>query len=185
MTEQELINLYWDRKEEAVSVTQSVYGRLIRSILGNMLSLEEDVEECENDTYLQLWNSIPPEKPMSFKAFACRLARHMGLRRIEKESAKKRSAEISDCYDELEASIISEKPGPEQLFDGKILGSAISDFLYSKPLEKRIMFVKRYWLFESVEDIAKEMGIGYSKVNTTLFRIRQELKAELERKELL
>lgn len=181
MNENDLINLFFDRDESAITITQKKYGKLFRQIIGNICSSDEDVEECENDTYLQLWNSIPPTRPDSLKAFACKLARNIGLKKIEREQAAKRKAEISDCFEEIKDLVAGNAGIPEENLEAKELSSLISAFLRKLSTEKRVMFVKRYWMYESVEQISEEMNISYNKVSTTLFRVRKELQKEIKK----
>lgn len=174
MTDHDLIKKFEDRDESALTLTKESYGRYIKTILGRMLDSAEDAEECENDTYLQLWNSIPPARPVSLKAFIAKLCRNMGLKKIEKSQAIKRTAVI-EVYDELEDSIISGKETPEEAFDAKELSSEINSFLKGKKTWQQTIFVKRYWYYMEISEISRDLGVSESKVKTTLYRLRNEL----------
>lgn len=174
MTENEIIELYWQRDEKALTETKIEYGALLRTVIGRICRLEEDVEECENDTYLQTWNSIPPTRPDNLRAFLCKIARNMGLKCVEKQQAQKRQAEVVTCYEELE-EVIGTDGSPEEELMAQELGQWISNFLRKEKSLPRIIFLKRYWYYESVADISRELDVSQAMVKTTLHRMREKM----------
>ena len=149
MEDSQIIELYWQRSESAIAETAKKYGKLCRHIAMNIVGNLSDAEECENDTYVSTWNSIPPTRPNVFSAFLTKIARNIALNRYEYNKAAKRNNEFDLVLDE---------------------------FLGQLPKEKRVMFVRRYWYSDTVKDISKRLQISESKVKTTLFRVRNELQ---------
>lgn len=183
MEDHEIISLYWERSEEAVSVTAEKYGGYCRAIARNILRNDADAEECVNDAYFSAWNAIPPGRPDNLPAFLGKLTRNAALNRWKQSNAKKRGAgqtalvlsELEDCV----PAVTSVEQGVE---DG-ILTKAIENFLYAQTQPKRNIFIRRYWYLTPIRDLAKEYGMNQSKVKSLLFRMRKELKAILEKED--
>ena len=180
MTEKDIIAQFLSRDEKAVENTKKYYGGIVRRCIAKVLAEKKDIEECENDTYLRVWNLIPPDKPENFAAYIRKVARYMALSLLKKKD-KGNNISLEESYEELGESLISKTAGPEEQLEAAELARAISAFLAGKSKEKRVMFVKRYWYYESVKDIASEMEISETKVTTVLARLRNELKEELIR----
>lgn len=180
MTEKDIIAQFLSRDEKAVENTKKYYGGIVRRCIAKVLAEKNDIEECENDTYLRVWNLIPPDKPENFAAYIRKVARYMALSLLKKKD-KGNNISIEESYEELGESIISKTAGPEEQLEAAELARAISAFLAGKSKEKRVMFVKRYWYYESVKNIASEMEISETNVTTVLARLRNELKEELIR----
>ena len=180
MTEKDIIAQFLSRDEKAVENTKKYYGGIVRRCIAKVLAEKNDIEECENDTYLRVWNLIPPDKPENFAAYIRKVARYMALSLLKKKD-KGNNISLEESYEELGESLISKTAGPEEQLEAAELARAISAFLAGKSKEKRVMFVKRYWYYESVKDIASEMEISETKVTTVLARLRNELKEELIR----
>ena len=179
MDDKELVLMYEARDESVFSKTLEKYGRYARFIADNILSDERDGEECVNDALLAVWNSIPPNKPDSLKAYIARLVRNTALDRIRKQSADKRRADrLSDALGELEEC--AGGTTPEEELDAKQLKELINCFVGTLEKKQRIAFVKRYWYLCSSKQIAGECGISVNSVNTTLHRLRKQLKKYLE-----
>lgn len=182
MTDERIIEMYNKRAEEAISATKEKYGRYCYSIAYNILQKDEDAEECENDTYLCAWNSIPPVKPKVLSSFLGTLARRISLDRFRKRTADKRGgceAELS--FDELEECISDGKSIDERL-DAKSIAEIISAFLHNIKESESNVFLRRYFYFDSIDDICKRYGFSQSKVKMMLCRTREKLKNELEQK---
>lgn len=180
MNDASIIELYWERSEEAVRETDKKYGRLCNNIANNILNNKSDAEECVNDTYLTVWDSIPDERPNCFSAFICRIVKNLSLKRLEYNTAKKRNPELIASFDELQDCLSSEN-NPELSFDAKELGKAISNFLREQSEINRKIFLRRYWYFDTVKMIALDMQMKEEKVSTILFRMRKKLKKFLEK----
>lgn len=178
MEDNQIVELFFNRKENAIKETEEKYGALCFFISHNILSSKEDAEECVNDTYLSLWNSIPPKRPNNFKAFICKVVRNLSLSRLEYNSAKKRSSNAVISIYELEEILPDESIA--EISDGE-LEEAINSFLRNENEINRNVFLRRYWYFDSVFDIAKRFGYSESKVKTILFRTRNKLKEYLRK----
>lgn len=175
MTDEEIIRLYWDRDETAISKTAEKYGKYCFSISYNILRIPEDAEECVNDTYSKLWNSIPPERPSVFPAFIGRIVRNISLNRHKMNTAKKRGSDpIHILLDEV-GEIVSDRPGPEDALLRKELEDAVNSFLQQLPTEKRVMFIRRYWYADDIRSIALRLGKSENNITKTLSRTRQKL----------
>lgn len=178
MNDSEITALLYDRDENAVSAVSSKYGGLCRSIMMNILADSRDVEECLNSLYMKLWSSIPPAKPQNLKAYIAKAARNEALSRLREE--RKAPAELL-AFEELEGVL----PSVESEAEKRELANAISRFLNEQPKEKRLVFMRRYWYFDSVKAIAERFGMSEAKVSSMLMRLRKALRKALEREELL
>ncbi len=180
MTDNEMIELYFARSESAIEETDRKYGSFVRSLTYGILGSAEDSEECVNDTYVRLWELIPPERPERFRAFIARIARNLALNMLERMSAKKRGGRYAACYDELSETI----PSPdtvEKAVEDKELSGLLDRFVRSLAREKQLIFLKRYWYMRAVSEIADEMNISESKVKMSLHRTREKLREFLEK----
>lgn len=180
MNDASIIELYWERSEEAISETDKKYGKLCNSIANNILNNKSDAEECVNDTYLTVWDSIPDERPKYFSAFLCRIVKNLSLKRLEYNTAQKRNPELLVSFDELQDCLSSET-NPELTLDTKELGKAISRFLKNQNETNRKIFLRRYWYFDSVKKIAADFQMKEEKISLILFRTRKKLKQFLEK----
>jgi RNA polymerase sigma-70 factor (ECF subfamily) len=179
MTDEKIVELYWERSEEAIKETDKQYGRYFHYIAKEILQDEEDAKEIVNDTYLKAWNSIPPERPNPLKAFLGRITRQLSLNRLEQNKAQKRGGgQYLLALDEL-AECIPDGSGSEDLASNIDLTDAINRFLRSLPIEQRRVFIKRYWYMSSITDTATSFGMSESKVTSILFRVRNKLKEHL------
>lgn len=174
MTDEKIIQLYFDRNEQAITQTAEKYGRLTNSIAYNILNNREDAEECVNDTYAGLWNAIPPEKPRNFTAFICKIARNLSLKRLEYLTREKRSPDITLSLEELSDILPDNRYSPE--ISEEDIGKAISDFLRTEKQDSRNVFIRRYYFFDSVKEISKRFDFTESKVKNMLFATRNKLK---------
>ena len=176
-----IVELYLLRNEDAIGQTSTKYGSRLRALSLGIVLDQETAEECENDTYLEAWNSIPPHEPRSYLyAFLARITRHISLNCCRDRSRLKRSAYRVELSTEMEECI----PAPNDLdcrMDDLALSEAINGFLRSLDQEKRNIFVRRYWNLDTISDISIRFAISESKVKTTLFRCRRELRQWLEK----
>ena len=179
MEDTQIVELYLDRDETAIRQTSEKYGTRLRSLAYGIVRDRQAAEECENDTYLQAWNTIPPHEPGSYLyAFLARITRHISLNFCRDRSRLKRSAFIVELSAEMEQCI----PAPDNAacrIDDLTLSEALNGFLSTLNEEKRNVFVRRYWYLDSVADISKRFALSESKVKTTLFRCRSQLRAHL------
>jgi len=180
MEDEKIIELYWQRSENAIRETEGKYGPYCRSIAMNLLQQHEDTEECVSDTWLSAWNAMPPQRPNYLRIFLGRITRNGALDRLREKSRLKRGGGLSALpLDELAECIPAPHTTESQLEDAEI-ARVISDWLRTLSAEKRQVFVRRYWYFDSESAICMRFGISRSKAASMLYRLRQELKAMLE-----
>lgn len=180
MDDEMIIDLYWERSESAIAETSNKYGRYCRAIAFNILANNADAEECENDTYMAAWNTMPSARPNKLLAFLGRVTRNIALDRYDYNKAKKRNGEFDILLSELE-DFISAQNNVETEYDAGQVSKLISDFLRSTDAEKRVIFLRRYWFSDSIKDISKQFGMSESKIKSILFRMRKKLKKYLEK----
>ncbi len=183
MDDNKIIELYFRRDENAITQTKERYGGLLKALAYRILRSSEDAEECENDTYMKAWDSIPPQKPQHFSAYLAKICRNTALKMLEKQQAEKRSAVIIELSQEL-SECLPDKRSLEDTAE-KELGDIISTFLRTVSKDNRIIFVRRYFLSETISDISKALGISESKVKSSLFRTRNKLRNYLTKEKLL
>lgn len=174
----EIVKLFADRDDEAIAMVKEKYGGVCRSVALSMLRSSEDAEECVNDVYVILWNKIPPA-PDNLKAYICRITKNICLKRLEYNSAEKRNGRSKVSLSELEDSLGNVDFAAEE--DNNEIGEAISAFLRSQSPDVRNVFMRRYWLMESVKEIAARFSFSESKVKSMLFHTRNKLKKYLKK----
>ena len=175
MDDAKIVQLYLDRDEQAIPETANKYGNYCTSIAKNILSNQEDAEECVNDTYLNTWNAIPPHKPKMLSTFLGKIVRNLAFNRYKHNIADKRGGgELTEVLDEL-AGCVSGNDDVEQAYEYKELVKAINDFLGVLPVVKRNIFVCRYWYTDSISDIAARYNMTYTAVSMELNRLRTKL----------
>ena len=185
MTDNDLLTLYQERDEKALSETQTRFGGCCYTIAYNILGNVQDAEECINDTLVQLWNSIPPAAPDNFYAYIAVLVRNIAKNRFRHLHVQKRGgSEMPVALDEL-VQLASNEDSVEQQADAHALGNAINTFLQGLPQKQRILFVQRYWYNLPVDDIAKEQHLPKGTVTVTLMRVRKKLQSYLQKEGLL
>lgn len=180
MEDNEIVELYWERKEIAISETDKKYGKYCHTIAYNILSNIADSEECVNDTYLHTWNSIPTQRPNIFKSFLAKITRNLALDKYDNKTAKKRNNTMDLVYEELEDCI------PTNSVDDNLeyneLVNEINSFLKTLTQEKRVIFLERYWYFNSIKDISSKYNQNKSKIKMNLLRTRNALREYLEKR---
>lgn len=180
MEDQKIIDLYWQRSEQAIQETDSKYGGYCYSIAYNILTNREDSEESVSDTYFAAWRAMPPKRPGILSAFLGKITRHLSIDRWRRRTAEKRGGEIVLALEELE-DCISDGLSTEDAVQKKELTVFINRFLDALPETERNVFLCRYWYVDGVQDIADTLGFSVSKVNSMLHRTRQKLRRALER----
>ena len=169
-----IIALLWARSEEAIDGLSQNYGRRLYQTSYNILSDQQDAEECVDDTYLAVWNAIPPKKPDPLAAFVYRIGRNISLNRLRSCQAQRRDNRFDLSLDELATCI----PGStlEEDLDARVLGQALDRFLETQTRENRILFLRRYWFGDSVRDVAQSLGLTENAASVRLNRLREKLK---------
>ena len=180
MEDREIVNLYWERNTSAIKETDTKYGGYCKAIAKNILGNHEDAEECVNDTYLNTWNSIPPNRPNVLSTYLGKITRNLSFDRFRRRHAEKRGGgEIELILDELD-ECVSDTDSIEQEVETKELVRAINCYLDTLSQEKCSIFLCRYWYAIPVSEIAARFGMSEGNVSVTLNRIRHQLKNYLE-----
>ena len=178
MTDSQIIALFWERNEDAIQETDAVYGRKLYAISDKILHSKQDAEESVSDTYMRAWETIPPQKPNYFFAYLAKICRNFSLCKLQWNSAAKRNAEVVSLTQEMEQCIPDRSH--ERKLEGEEIGRVLNQFLDSISLESRLIFMRRYWYTDSIQEIAARYNISQSKVKTQLHRTRNKLQLFLE-----
>ena len=182
MEDDKIILLFQNRDEDSITELSRKYGSICRRTVQSILGDFTEVEECLNDTYLKVWESIPPAVPRSLAAFAAAIARNFALMRVRASRAEKRGGgEPALSFDELE-DFVSGEHSVENEAERKELICAVNDFLRRLPEQQKQAFVRRYWGCLSVSDVARCLGMTESNVTVTLTRVRKKLKEYLTKR---
>ncbi len=179
-----IIDLFFERSEQAIGELERKYGAAVRRTAGNILSDRLDVEECANDTWLGTWNSIPPCRPEHLGSFVCRIARNQAVSRLRSETAKKRNAGFEPVLEEI-GEFIPSGEDPEKDVEARELLDAVNRFLASLDYDDRFLFLRRYWYADGVREIAAMAHMSENRVSVRLFRLREKLKKKLKKEGLL
>ena len=174
MTDSQIIVLFWERNEDAIRETDALYGRRLFAVSDKILRAPEDAQECVNDTYWKAWETIPPQRPNYFYAYLAKICRNCSLLRLQWNAAAKRQAEIIGLTQELEQCIPDRSH--DRKAEGAEIGQMLNRFLESLSQENRLIFLRRYWYTDSIEEIAARYQISQSKVKTQLHRTRKKLR---------
>lgn len=180
MDDNKIIALYFLRSEMAISATDAKYGAYCHSIAYRILNHQQDSEECVNDTWLRAWETIPPTHPDNLRGFLGKITRNAALNRLREQNSEKRGGKVlMESLEELR-ECVSDGNLVEHTVEQRLLTECVSRFLAAQPQEKRVAFVLRYWYMYSLQEIAEKLGLSESKVRSMLFRLRKQLKVQLE-----
>ena len=181
MEDSRIIEMYWQRDEQALTLTRRQYGAYCHAIALQILHNREDADECENDTYLRAWNAMPPDKPHGLRAYLGAITRRLSLDRWrERKAAKRGGGEVALSLEEL-GECVSHPDTVPATVEAAQVAAILSDFLRSLPSAECDVFLRRYWYFDSVAQIAKRFGYSESKVKMILKRTRDALRVCLEK----
>ena len=170
MEDSKILDLFFERSEQAIRELDQTYGAAVKKTAGNLLRDPQDVEECVNDAYLGVWNSIPPQRPDPLVSYVCRIVRNLAVSRLRSETAAKRNSSLDLVLEELEA---------------KELARAIDRFLAALSYPDRYLFIRRYWFADPVSEIAVQTGLRENRISVRLFRLREKLWKHLQKEGLL
>ncbi|MBQ1410356.1 MAG: sigma-70 family RNA polymerase sigma factor [Oscillospiraceae bacterium] len=184
MNDEQIIDLFWARDEKAILETDRSYGSHCRSVSKRILNSAEDAEECVNDSYLRLWQQLPPEKPNSLGAFLTRIVRNLSIDRLRQlGSVKRGGSAITVSLDELEQ--VTGRGSVESSILADELGAAVDKFLRTQSQEARSIFLRRYYFFDTRTEIADRYEISVAQVSVVLSRTRKRLRNYLKEEGLL
>ncbi len=179
MDDRKIIDLYLSRSEDAITETDKKYGKTCRRLSENIVGSRDDALECVNDTYLAVWNSIPPTEPDPFSAFLFRITRNLSLKKYRFNTAEKRNSHYDSSLDELAEAVGDENSVLSD--DTRITSELIESFLDGLSRENRVIFIRRYWFSDSYTEISKRLAISEKSVSMRLTRMRKNLKKYLEK----
>lgn len=175
MQDNQIVDLYWARNEQAIDATAKKYGRYCYRIAFNILNNREDADESVNDTYMSAWKSMPPHRPSVLSTFLGKLTRRISLNKWRNQNRNKRGGgEIMLALDELSECIPSQQ-NPERELEMKELAQAINHFIGTLQPTERDIFVSRYWFLASIKEISLKFDFAESKTKSILFRVRKKL----------
>ena len=177
MEDQRIIKLLFARAENAIDALAGKFGRRLMSIAMNILGIREDAEESVNDTYLAVWNTVPPNEPDPLAGYVYGVGRNISLNRLQYITAEKRDGRYDVSIDELANCIPS--AALEETVEARELGLAINRFLGTINADNRALFLRRYWFGDSVQEIAKDLGLKENAASVRLGRIRMQLREHL------
>ena len=172
-----ILDLLWKRAEKALELMAKAFGKRLHHTAMNILGSPQDAEESVNDTYLEIWNTVPPKRPQPLEGFVYRVGRNLALDRLRFRTARKRSSGYDLSLEELE-NCIPDRMMEEQI-EARALGNAINRFLWSQSTQNRDLFLRRYWFGDSVQEIAKAYEMRPNTVTVRLGRIRSQLRTFL------
>ena len=184
MDDEKIIELFFNRSEQAIEEVDKKYGKTCHNISYNILHNKLDAEECVNDAYLGAWNAIPPARPNPLLTYLCKIVRNLSLKRYEFNTAIKRNSTYDVAMEELE-SCLSSPESVESEIALKELTHIIENFLDSLSTENRVIFLRRYWFSDTYSDIAARVGMTEKNVSVRLTRIREKLRNYLTEREVL
>lgn len=181
----QIIQLFFDRNEQAIAESSRAYGGLLKKIAMQILGNAQDAEECVSDTMLKAWNTIPPEKPTFFRAYLAKLTRNLSLNRAEENHALRRGGgQAPLVLDEL-AECLRSSEDVEASVDRRACIAALEDFVRSLPEQHAKVFMRRYFSMIPIADIAAELEISENTVKSILSRTRTKLQKHLSKEGLL
>lgn len=185
MDDKRIVQLYWDRSEQAITETDNKYGTYCYSIAYNALANNEDAEETVSDTYMAAWEKLPPNRPSVLATFLGKITRYISINRWKARNTTKRGGgqifltldELDDCVDGTQ--------NVEATYDSHELAQEFNLFLDSLPKTERDIFLRRYWFFDPISNIAETYSFSTSKVASMLHRLRGKLREQLEKEGFL
>lgn len=181
MEDDKIIKLFFDRSESAISELDTKYGKYCLQLSHNILKNFQDAEECVNDAYLGIWNTVPPTYPNPLLTFLCKVVRNLSLKKYHANKALKRNSIYDVALGELEGCLVSAGTVEEEVA-AKELARSIEAFMDTLSEENRVIFMRRHWFSDSYEDIAAKVGLSEKTVSVRLVRIRKQLRKYLEKR---
>ena len=180
MEDAAIVELYWDRDQRAITASDEKYGALCRSLSHNILASREDAEECVNDTWHRAWDTMPPQRPNSLRAYLCRIVRNLSIDRWRAARSQKRGEGLGQLVLELE-DCVPAGPSAEEAWEARETAAAVDRWLDALAQTDRMLFVRRYWYGERVDRLASRFGRSPNWMSQRLRRLRAGLRRALER----
>ena len=183
MEDKEIIELFFERSEQAIRALDMKYGKICRSLSYNIVNSREDAEECVSDAYLGAWNAIPPARPDPLLSYIAKIVRNLSLKLYWKKEAAKRGGHYTMALEEIEGCIAGQNTAEDEL-DARELARILGEFLDALTVENRVIFLRRYWFADSCRDIAELVGLTEKNVSVRLSRTREKLRRYLMEREV-
>ncbi|MBQ2793158.1 MAG: sigma-70 family RNA polymerase sigma factor [Clostridia bacterium] len=181
MTDEAIIELFWQRDERAISVTDAKYRAYLFTIAQNIIYDTYDCDECLSDTYLRTWNKISPTRPRIFSAFLAKITRGLALDKFRRNTAEKRiPSELVVSLSELDECITARETAEERLEAAELAG-ILNCFIDSLTPSDEYIFICRYYYADKISLIARGLGLSENTILRRLSRMRASLKLTLER----
>ncbi len=178
MDDSRIIELFFERSEQAIAELSKKYGMTALRVAGNILGSREDAEECVNDAYLAVWNTVPPQSPDPLRAYVLKVVRNLAIKKYEAKTALKRNSFYDVALDEI-AECFPAPGAVEERLEAKEVAGMINSFLGTLNSRDRVIFVRRYWHSDSPRTIAEMLGKRENYISVRLSRIRRELRKYL------
>ena len=183
MEDEKIIELFFERSEQAIRALDMKYGKICRSLSYNIVNSREDAEECVSDAYLGAWNAIPPARPDPLLSYIAKIVRNLSLKLYWKKEAAKRGGHYTMALEEIEGCIAGQNTAEDEL-DARELARILGEFLDALTVENRVIFLRRYWFADSCRDIAELVGQTEKNVSVRLSRTREKLRRYLMEREV-
>ena len=183
MLDEQIIELFFNRSGNAIDELDKKYGKVLHKLSYNILNDRLDVEECLNDSYLGVWNTIPPERPNPLLTYVCKIVRNISLKRYHSKTALKRNSTYDIAMSEVENYIVAPN-SVESEIEAKELAALIENFLDTLSVENRVIFMRRYWFSDTYKEIADRVGMTEKMVSMRLTRIRKQMREFLLAREV-
>ena len=181
LEDEAILEMFLRRSEEAIQELDNKYGKVCYKISYNIVNNRQDVEECMNDAYLGVWNTIPPKRPDSLLSYVCKIVRNLSLKMYYKKGAVKRSSHYTIAMEEIKDCIADWKTVEGEMETREFL-HMIEDFLDTLTVENRVIFIRRYWFSNSCKEIGEHMGFTEKNISVRLTRIRRKMKEYLRQR---
>jgi RNA polymerase sigma-70 factor (ECF subfamily) len=179
MSDEEIIEMLFSRAEESILMIDEKYGAALRKAAKDILGNEQDAEECVNDAYMCLWNTVPPERPVLFSAYLYKILRNLSMKRLKRNMAKKRNAMFEELISELE-NYLPTAETVESRAEQRELARAIEEFLDTLTAENRKVFLRRYWFSQSYEQISRDLGMSKGNISMRIVRTKEKMRKFLK-----
>lgn len=180
MDDKRIVGLFLERSEQAIEAVSRKYGKLCHYIARGIVASDADAAECVNDAYLALWNTVPPERPESLRAYLTRLLRNIAYNRLDRQTADMRDSRLTVSLQELQ-TILPDGMSSDAMLDAAVIRDTLNTFLRSLNQQDRFLFLRRYYYLDTCRQIARMTGMSESRVSTRLGRLRSELKTLLSK----
>ncbi|MBP3321170.1 MAG: sigma-70 family RNA polymerase sigma factor [Clostridia bacterium] len=184
MDDRRIIELFFSRKDSAITELSKQYAPMMLTICSNILQNQEDAKECFNSALLALWDTIPPQRPQSLSAYCARICRNTALTRYKKNKAEKRNDQKSVSLEEI-GDILPSEQSIELTLERQELTKAIEEWLSGLEQKNRYLFIRKYWYMDDAKTLAQNTGLSTSAVYLRIDRMKKSLLTHLKTKGVL